>query len=85
MRTVRGFKRFVLQVTSVEHCALFTRRSDAHHVFWEKLNRIGARNMETQPPETVPDIDATVVLSDEEWTALAEELYALERQPRFFR
>ena len=78
MRTVRDFKRFVLQVTNVEHCALFTRRSDAHHVFWEKLNRIGARNMETQPPETVPDIDATVVLSDEEWQELMQELRTVE-------
>lgn len=42
--------------------------------FWEKLNRLGARNMDTILPETVPDIDATVVLTDEECARLHAEM-----------
>jgi hypothetical protein len=79
MGTVRDFKRLVLRLARARHSALFAQRSDAHFVFWEKLNRLGARNMQTQPPETVPDIDATVILSDEEWHELLQELYRVER------
>lgn len=49
------------------------RRTDKQVEFWERLNRLGARNIETQPPETVPDIDATVELSDREWDDLTAE------------
>lgn len=79
MRTVRDFKNFVLKESGVEHGFEFNRFSDAHLRFWRKLNDLGARNMDTHPPEKVPDIDATVQLSEEEWQQLEQEFRALPR------
>jgi len=45
--------------------------------FSKKLNEIGGRNMETIPPETVPDIDATVELDEAEAGALIAEFRTL--------
>lgn len=47
-------------------------------VFWEKLNRLGSRNMDTIPPETVPDVDATVELTSEERDSLHAEMADLQ-------
>ena len=47
--------------------------------FWEKLNDIGGRNIKEMPPEDHPDIDATVVLSREEWDELMAEMEQLDR------
>ena len=46
--------------------------------FWEKLNHLGNRNMDTIPPETVPDVDATVELTREECTSLRTEMKDLQ-------
>ncbi len=78
MRTVRDFKKFVLTEIGVGSIANFTALSPGHYRFWAKLNRLGARNMREQPPETVPDIDATVELSDSEWVELETEFLCLE-------
>lgn len=77
-KTVRAFKNFVLNATGNRFAGHFCRMSDGHLDFWEKLNRLGARNMEKIPTETVPDMDATVVLSDAEWADLEREFQALE-------
>jgi len=45
--------------------------------FYEKLNAIGARNIKTIRPETVPNIDETVELEDSEAEALIAEFRAL--------
>lgn len=76
-RTVRDFKNHLLQQIGGKAHFDFTKRSDDHRAFWSKLNRLGARNMEKQRPETVPDIDATVMLSDKEWGELDRELQQL--------
>lgn len=76
-RTVRDFKTFVEVATGTRERRNFPELSMRHGKFWQKLNRIGARNMDTQPPETVPDIDATVILSNEEWAELEAEFRKL--------
>src|SRR3989344_4479169 len=45
--------------------------------FWEKLNHLGARNMNEIPPETVPHIDVTVVLTEGECASLRAEMTSL--------
>ena len=75
MATVRDFKNLVAQKTGNQ--SAFVIRSEAHFTFWTKLNDIGARNMGTKPPETVPDIDATVELSESEWAELEAEFQSL--------
>jgi len=42
--------------------------------FWEELNHLGARNMDVIPPETVPDVDSTVELTDEECVDLRAKM-----------
>ena len=79
-RTVRDFKNFVLPANGNSFSGEFCRTSEEHHAFWEKLNRLGARNMGKIPPEIVPDIDATVELSDREWAELTAEFQELESQ-----
>ena len=49
--------------------------------FLKKLNNIGAQNMGKKPPETVPDIDATVILTKQEWTELEAEMATLQAIP----
>ena len=44
---------------------------------WKKLCWLGERSTKIIPPETVPDIDATVILSDEEWAELEAEFNRL--------
>ena len=46
--------------------------------FWGKLNHLGNRNMDTIPPETVPNVDATVELSDQECADLRSEIAELQ-------
>ncbi len=77
MGTVRDFKNLVYREASVRFGGEFTGRSEAHRAFWRKLNELGARNMRSQPPEDVPDIDATVQLTNEEWTELETEFRQL--------
>ena len=74
MGTMRDFKNFVLPE---KDCSEFCWRSERHLAFWDKLNLIGARNMKTQPPESVLDIDATVELSEQEWKQLEAEFLQL--------
>lgn len=67
MKTVRDFKRMVeAEWPSKEW-------EESQLAFFRKLDRLGARNMEKFPPEEVPDIDATVELSVNEWKALEQE------------
>ncbi len=73
MRTVRDFKD-VMEERFGGRRQFWNNRPEAAREFCEKLNRLGARNINTIPPETVPDIDATVTLSDEEWRTLEAEL-----------
>ena len=77
MRTVRDFKNLLLKESGVSFGGQFAQRSDAHRAFWSKLNQVGARNMKSQPPESVPDIDATVQLTNQEWTQLETEFRQL--------
>ncbi|TSC90064.1 MAG: hypothetical protein G01um10142_478 [Parcubacteria group bacterium Gr01-1014_2] len=77
MGTVRDFKDLLLKESRVSFGGQFTQRSEAHRAFWKKLNDLGARNMKSQPPESVPDIDATVHLTDQEWTQLEAEFRQL--------
>lgn len=73
-RTVRDFKNFVLQQSRLRTGSEFQNGSIRRAQFWAKLNRIGARNMEQLPPsEDVPDVDATVELTHEEWGLLEQE------------
>lgn len=78
MRTVRDFKNQVLRECGVPYGTVFSARSDAHAAFWRKLNKLGARNRTSQPPESVPDIDATVELTAAEWTELEIEFRQLQ-------
>jgi len=74
MRTVRDIKNYFE--------AKFGRGgnwSDEQRALWEKLNKLGARNIREIPPETVPDIDATVELSDKEIHELKIEIDRLEK------
>lgn len=70
--TVRDFKNYMVRTWGP--AGEFTNRSEAHRAFWEKLNHLGAQNMKSSPPEEVPDIDATVILTNEEWWQLEREL-----------
>lgn len=77
MGTVRDFKDLLLKRSGASSGGQFAQRSNAHLALWVKLNRLGARNMEFQPPESVPDIDATVHLTNQEWKQLEIELEIL--------
>lgn len=77
-RTVRDFKDFFLRETGVESCGQLPHVSMAHAYFWQKLNRLGGRNLDRIPAETVPDIDATVELDEREWDGLLQEFRALQ-------
>lgn len=78
MPTARDFKRWVIETSGAPSIADFCWRSIQHRQFWTKLNRIGSRNMRAQPPETVPDVDATVELSPPEWKELEAEFRRLK-------
>lgn len=83
--TVRDFKNFLLKTIGAETHFEFTMPSgvpdDRRIEFWAKLNRLGGRNMDSHPPETVDDIDATVTLSEQEWHDLNVELQQFLARP----
>ncbi len=85
--TVKDFKLFVLNQSLVGYggCGEFSLKSNGHMQFWEKLNRLGARNINTHPPEDYPDIDDTVILTEKEEAELMEEFNSLEAiiNPRY--
>lgn len=78
-RTVHDFKLFIEREAggSFPTHSKKGARTDAEVAFWDKLNRRGASNILTQPPETVFNIDATVELPDAEWNALTTEFRAI--------
>jgi len=76
MKTVRDFKVFVEREAGGVFPSI-NRHVDVQVAFWEKLNRLGARNLDVCPPEKYPDIDATVELSDSEWHNLTVEFRAI--------
>ena len=85
-RTVRDFKDFADKIwrrTGIkDHNNLFSTACSVHcphKLFWKKLNELGAKNIKSQPPSTVPDIDDTVELSDDEWSDLEKELLQMNR------
>lgn len=80
MKNMRDFKEFVLEELRKSGLSReeFIDLSDNNLLFWAKLNEIGGRNIEKQPPETVPDIDATVELSETEWAELETEFRRLK-------
>ncbi len=74
-RTVLDFRNLISKkYGSTEQ---FLQKSEAHLAFWRKLNNIGWRNAEAEPPETVPNVDATVELATREWEQLEAELQQL--------
>ena len=77
MATVEDFRKYLLQQARVDDHVDFCQRSPKCMAFWRKLNKIGARNIAEQPPELVPNIDATVILASEEWLDLEGELQGL--------
>ena len=87
-QTVRDFKNMLEQKNRLKQrypgaspgttkYEYFVSRSERHSEFWGKLNRLGGRRIHELPPEQVPDVDATVTLSDEEWSQLESELCEL--------
>jgi hypothetical protein len=76
-RTVRDFGLFIEQSIGLVFIDKFISASDRHREFWKTLNKLGSLNIATQPPETVPDIDATVFLSAEDWNRLELEFCGL--------
>ena len=70
--TVRDFKNMIERENGGQTWD-FRNETEAHRTFWQKLNRIGARNIKEIPPEKCDDIDATVHLSEWEWEVLEEE------------
>lgn len=55
----------------------FYKMSPELGTFSERLNKIGARNIHIFPPETVPDIDSTVELENDETESLIAEFREL--------
>lgn len=80
MGTVSDFKKFVCDVAGLGDPYEMTQWSNAHLLFYNKLNKLGARNIKTHPPEEYPDIDATVELSQSEWLDLLMEFRELLKQ-----
>lgn len=75
--TVRELKDFCLEKAGVSRPGEFVDLSEKHRDFLCKLNRLGARNIETHPPEEFSDIDSTVKLSKKEVRELKKEFKAL--------
>jgi len=80
MRTVSDFKNFIKERLGLEESVEFAWRSDKHRKFFEKLNRLGGKNVRLLLTQKVPDIDATVTLTDEEWEQLEAEFRQLLRE-----
>lgn len=76
-RTVNDFRKHLFKKFGCDDYFVFIAKSYKHSEFWRKLNKIGARNIGKLPPTEVPDIDATVILSDQEWNDLGKELEQL--------
>lgn len=83
--TVRDFKNYTLRLAGCRAHFAFCAKSAEHLAFWEKLNRIGVRNINVQPAQFCPDIDATVQLTDKEWEALKIELQGIIAPTMFAR
>ena len=79
IRTVDDFRTMVFARIGVgpENYEQFIGTNPARIAFWRKLNRLGGRRIEQFPPEKVPNIDATVELSEAERAKLECELDAL--------
>ena len=69
MRTVRDFKKFVLQEAGVVQGFELRRRSRNLGDFWDELNDLGWEKR-TKPPEEADDVDATAPLTNKEWSDL---------------
>ena len=86
MRTVRDFKNFVLAQVGAEDGRNFMRgqwklrqrnplgSELKRTIFWDRLNRLGWQRMTIKWGEG--DIDATALLTDDEWQKLETELHA---------
>lgn len=74
--TLKDFRDYILRVSEMSY-GEFSIQSEKHQAFCQKLNKIGARNMMTHPPEEYPDIDATVILTPKEEEYLRAEFYSL--------
>ncbi len=74
--TLKAFREYILKVSGMTY-SQFNLKSRKHWEFSEKLNEIGARNMDTYPPEQYPDIDATMALTPQEEESLRAEFYSL--------
>ncbi len=74
-RTIRDFKNFVKERTRT-HQGSSTVIPKASREFYQKLNRLGWEKR-TQDPEEAPDIDATAVLTSQEWSDLEREFREL--------
>lgn len=83
--TVRDFKNYALRLAGCRAYFSFCKKSEKHLAFWEKLNRLGARELKTQPAQSCPDIDATVKITDKEWEALKIELQGIITPTMFAR
>jgi hypothetical protein len=73
--TVKDLKKEVLIKAGVKTPDQFWRLSAQHAKFWQKLNKLGLKNLKTlQDRMNVPaDVDATVELDDQEYNRLLSE------------
>lgn len=73
--TVWDMKREVLVRANVELPHQFCHLSADHNRFWNKLNMLGLRNLTTpENRQNIPqNVDETVELTDDEYTALLVE------------
>jgi len=85
MRTVRDMKNAILGRAGLVQGFQLREIDDSLGEFWDKLNRLGARNIKKVPPEQCADIDATVQISDDEWDSLSDEFNRLYAPVRFRR
>lgn len=72
-RSVKDFMR----LAELEIARRFFVSSPSALKFRSELSALGASNMKNHPPETVPDIDATVILTEEQWNSLESILNEL--------
>ena len=74
--TVRDFMEFILKEAGVSAHDEFVMLSEKHLAFFNKLNLLGWEKRTKQPKETL-DVDATALLTNDEWHALETEFYQL--------
>ncbi len=78
--TVKDFKRMMGRLTGLGNdFSPFIKRSEEHAAFCARLNELGASRIASLPLARVSNIDETVVLSDDEWSNLEQELCRLHR------